>query len=103
MPAQTSTIIPTLPYAHHPKEKTLTFLHSKNAYAMHSILTSKPMMSKYYRVSALGAFTGLLTVCQPVVLQELNTNMELVVKWLLCRSEDMIYVAVVRYSFDMPV
>lgn len=29
MPPQTSTIIPTLPYPHHPKDKTLTFLHSK--------------------------------------------------------------------------
>jgi len=51
-------------------------------------------MPNYYRVSELCTFTGLLTVCQPVMLPEW---IQIWSWWLLCRSDVMIYVAAVLY------
>jgi hypothetical protein len=53
-------------------------------------------MPKYYRVSQLCVFTVLLSVCLPVTLSEW---IQMFSWWVLCRSKDMIYIAVVWYNF----
>ena len=61
---------PLYPTHKNPKDQTLTLLHPKECLCPELFITSKPRMLKYYRVSELCAFTGFLTVCQPVMLPE---------------------------------